>query len=159
MGKSNPLDADLDVGLDEEAEVKPRSELLAHYMASLGFQPKASRSGDSLEFCKTYSDPAGKVARVVSVVKKDAVGLEPEGAQYFTVTVQIHITADEDTIQAKAPSFCRPDLLRILAHFDALSPRTEAEVTECALCGAPIAEFVERDGEATCFDCAKRKGV
>ena len=151
---TNPLDQDY-----EEEEVQPRSELLAHYMASLGFRPSAPLGEDSLEYSKTYSDPSGKVGRVLAVIQKDDVGLEPEAPAYFTVTIQIHLRAEEDSVRAKAPAFCRTDLLRILAHFDDLNTRTEAEVRECALCGAPIAEFVERSGAATCLDCTKRKGM
>jgi hypothetical protein len=153
----HPLDPAADEALSIEDTI-PKEEVLAHYMASLGFRPKTPRATDTLEFFKTYSDPSGRVGRVVTVIKKDEVGLDPESVDYFTVTVQFHIPAVDAEAKVKAPPFCRQDILRILAHFDAANDRHEADVVECALCGMSCAEYQPRGDDKVCLDCAQRKG-
>jgi len=155
---TNPLDDGLEPDETVE-ELFSREEELSHYLASLGFRTKDSRDPSSLEYAKTYSDPSGRVGRVVTVVKKDEVGLEPKTVDYFTVTVQIHVRATEAEVNAKAPAFCRQDLLRILAHFDVPSERHEAETVECFFCGTDTADFIERESQRICPDCVRRKGL
>lgn len=157
----NPLDADLDVSGDTGSaeDVYSKEEELSHYMASLGFRAKDARSPSNLEYAKTYSDPSGRVGRTVAVIQKDEVGIEPAKVDYFTLTVQIHVRANEAEVMAKAPTFCRQDLLRILTHFDTFDGRHEVETVECSSCGSDTADFVERAGERLCPDCARRKGT
>lgn len=156
MGDS-PLDdileeVDLNEGLSKEDQ-------LTHYMASLGWRPKTPRAKDTLEYFRTYSDPNGRNGRAVVVVQKDSVGLEPKSLAYFTATIQVYVPALDTEARLKAPPFCREDILRIMAYFDTKDDRHEAEVIECALCGANVAEFSEVAGEKICLDCAKRKGL
>jgi hypothetical protein len=152
----SPLENDFDGSLEEEIS---KEEALAHYMASLGFRPKTARAKDTLEYFKTYSDSSGRIGRVVAVIKRDEMGLDPQSLEYITMTVQIHISATESEIRSKAPTFCRQDALRILAHFDEPSDRQEADVVECALCGMNVAEWIPKGEEKVCLDCSKRKGL
>lgn len=155
MTASNPLDAAL---LDDTASnvELSKEEMLNRYMAGLGFQPKAARAQDTLEFFRSFVDPTGKIGRVVAVIKRDEVGLEPKEVDYFAVTVQTHLRATDEEIQTRAPAFCKADLLRVLAHFDVKRERREANVIECAFCGILVAEYEECQGKYACHDCAKR---
>ena len=156
---NNPLDEALEGDAALEDDSISREELLGHYMASLGFRPKEPRAKDTLEYCKTYSDPSGRIGRVVMVIKKDEVGLEPKEPEYATITVQTHVNAEDRDVRAKAPPFCKQDILRVLAHFDEKNNRHEVDTTECELCGTIGAEFMEHEGIRMCLDCARRKGL
>lgn len=167
---SRDLDEALEGALDEledmfeqerEEAVVSRSELLAAYMTSLSFRPKTPRADGTMEYYRVYTDPSGRVGRTVAVIKKDDVGLEPRCVDYFTVTVQIHVPATEEGVDAKAPAFAKPDLLRILAHFDDVIDRSEIGNSECSECGVSAADFMEnpQNGKLICLPCAQRKGI
>lgn len=143
---------------DDESTLSS-TEVLSHYMSSLGFSAKEAKNSDTLEWAKNYSDPSGRVGRAVVVIKKDAVGLEPIGVDYATVTTQIHLSSDEDEVAARAPVFCKQDILRVLSHFAIVDDRSEVLVSECTLCGVMTAEFVDLGSGKTCNDCARRKGL
>lgn len=161
------MEADIDSPLDQDFEESgapveeelSKEELLAAYMASLGYRPKTPRGKDTLEYFRTYSDPLGRVGRAVVVIKKDEMGLEPKAPDYVTVTVQFSIQATDAEIRQKAPTFCKQDLLRILAHYDTQSDRNETEVVECKACGMRTAEFILKGEDKLCLDCSKRKGT
>lgn len=159
MTASNPLDAALLEDEEGDGGEVSKEETLNRYMAGLGFQPKKARAQDTLEFYRSFVDPSGKVGRVVAVIKRDEVGLDPKEVDYFAVTVQTHLRATDEEVKARAPAFCKADLLRVLAHFDPKNERREADVVECGYCGMFVAEYEERDGKHACHDCAKRKGL
>jgi hypothetical protein len=158
---SNPLDDGL-FGDDEGADDGPlvsREEAFSHFMGSLNFRPKEAKAKGTLEFVKMYSDPSGRVSRVIAVVKKDDVGLEPQGLDYVTITIQETVRATEEDIQRKAPAFCRSDILHILSQFGDTSFHRDTPKGNCASCGVILAEFVQHEAKPVCLDCARRKGI
>lgn len=155
---NSPLDPALTEADTEDSVTGSRSDDLAHYMASLGFCPKEARTKDTLEYAKTYTDPSGKVSRVIMVITKDDVGLEPKEPAYAIVTIQMHLDATDEAVRKKAPAFCRTDLLRILTYFDVRDDSHDIDTRECAFCGLRVAEFVVYQDEDVCLDCARRKG-
>jgi hypothetical protein len=157
MSKSNPLDA----SVSEEVEESTASDEdnLTHYLAGLAFQPKAPRAKGTLEYVKTYSSPSGDVARVLLVVKKDEVGLTPQSVDSIVVTIQLDIPATETAVRARVPSFCKADVLRVLAHFGDQNTRSEVDVIECKSCGLVVANYLAVEDASICHDCARRRGI
>lgn len=148
------LDA-IDSDFVEEEEHVSRLDLLTRYMLGLGF----SRKGDAIdkntiEFAKIYSDPNGRTSRVVAVVRLDEVGLDPKCAEYFTVTIQIHVAGTDLAVQTEAPTFCRSDLQKILAHFEPVEDPGPTEI--CSRCGTACADFLNMEGDIICFVCSNR---
>lgn len=158
--KPAPVALDLDeAGEEFEAPSLSKTDSLAAFMASLEFQPKAPRHADCMEFFRTYTDPSGKVARVVSVVKKDAVGLEPERVSYFVVSVQIHVPATHEGVDARAPAFARTDMHRVLAAFDdnaETGPTAPGTTFKCDACGVATQEFYHLNGKGVCGACHRK---
>lgn len=154
---NSPLDPE--APSDEDEIVLSKEDELTNYMSSLGFRAKEPRSKDTLEYFRTYTTAVGNNARVVAVIEKDSVGLEPSHSAYFTATVQIYVPGISAEARSKAPAFCREDILRILAFFDDKSDRNEAELIECGLCGMTSAEFQLFERQKVCLDCARRKGI
>lgn len=153
----SPLDFGEDDLPDEPSESK--EALLSSYMSQLGFRPKTPLVRGTLEYYKCYADPNGKVARVVAVIEKDSVGLEPKAPDFFTVTIQVHIGPTDEDVEKKAPAFAKADLLRILAHFNTSSEDKSSDVFECSMCGMRVADMTAHKGESVCLDCASRKGI
>ena len=148
---------DFDSG--EDTEFKPKVEALTAAFSSFGFQWQESRDKNCFEFAKMYSDPTGKVSRLIIFVKKDAVGLEPENVDYFILTTQSHIEPTEEGIKRNAPDFCKEDLFRALEFFDTPDAKNFNDMSECSLCGLRTSEFVRIQASKFCRDCATRKGA
>lgn len=145
--------------LEQDEDLEDKTTLVTSYLCSLGWTPKESHDPGTLEFAKIYSDPQGRVARVVVVIQKDEVGLEPRYVSYFTVTSQLNLPGKDIEVEKRAPAFCKTDLLRVLSHFEQPPTHHEVDVQECKVCGAPVPEYLDIDGATTCFDCARRKGL
>lgn len=142
---------------NDEDEVLSKAETLGHYMAALNFSPKEpSRTKDTLEYVKTYSDALGRVGRSVVVVRKDDVGLEPTGVDHIVVTLQYHVMPDEDKIEKSCPALFRDDIRRILAHFQAPDSHNDIIKTKCTKCGMLSANFIEKAGKMMCLYCSRR---
>lgn len=145
--------------MTEELETS-KTERLGRAMAGLGFSPKDAKAKDCLEYTKLYNDSKGKIAKVVAVIKKDSVGLEPELVDFFVVTVQTQITAIEETIVAKAPNFAKADMLAVAAFFDEQTNEVlPVNMTSCDLCGEKTPNFIAFKNEEICEKCARRKGL
>lgn len=149
---------DIDAESDDVERIESEADVFARYMAALGFAPKTALDPSTFEYYKTFSD-GGKVGRVVAVVGRDVVGLTPTRPEYFTLTVQIHIPADDVSIRTKAPAYVKDDMLRILAHFADLDKRTDPNTGTCIACGMLTADLVETSVGTSCFDCARRIGL
>lgn len=152
------LNLSTDQSDDDDSQSK--TEILGHYMSGLGFSAKEPKVKDTLEYYKSYVDPTGRVGRVVIVIKKDAVGLEPEDVDYATITMQMHLNMKDEDIE-KAPGFCKADLQRVRSHFMDLVTRFE-EAEECGHCGALSTDYQVHDfGQGpvkACLDCVRRDG-
>lgn len=145
---------------DESEDVQSRTTLLQNYMSALGYRPQAARVDSTIEYAKVLSDPSGRLGRIVSVIKLDQVGLEPERPEYFTVTTQVYVRATKAEIERSSPSFARNDLLRILSHFNADAATTSKDTPYvCEGCGAKTDEHIVSSGREICFGCARRSGL
>lgn len=147
----------LDTGDDTGAGdmVRSKSEALADSMGKLNFRPKSPRHPNYIEYFRVYNDAGGKTARTVAVVKKDVTGLEPEKPDYFTVTMQMHIPATLDAVNAKTtPVFAKPDMLRILAMFEDNDGRQVAWSETCSRCGKTVSEVLSLGGDTICLKCS-----
>lgn len=138
-------------------KIKSVMDELTSFMGSMSFAPRKPYDKRTVEFSRNYIGK-GEVSRVVVVIKKDKVGLEPEHPEYFTITTQTHVRATEEGIDKGAPSFCKDDLLRILSKFDSPDMRTELVKNECAACGTTSTDFVETKKGLVCHDCKRRLG-
>jgi hypothetical protein len=151
-------DEDFVEGIEESDETPDdelsESELLHRYMAAMSFKPQRALHDAYMEFFKTYSDPSGRSARALAVIKKDTTGLNPERPEYFTITVQLHIPASIEDVEKRAPSFVRPDLLRVLAAFsDVEKRRNEVAKVLCDGCRAQTHDFTAVAGRKLCNTC------
>ena len=140
---------------EEAAEELSKADHLRRYMAAMNFSPRTAVSPGTMEFYRIYSDPVGKTAKVVAVVQQDPAGFEPDKPDYFIITVQIHVKADQGEVERKAPAFVRQDLLRVLAAFADPKKRTEHTVA-CESCGAPTSEPTRKGNRMVCKDCLAR---
>lgn len=152
----NPLD-DADVE-DVDGTLQPTEELLNHYMGALGFATKPPKNPSTLEYAKTYADTNGRVSRLLVVIDRDQVGLEPKAPSFMLLTVQIAIDASEEAIEKRAPTYCRTDALRVLSFFGQPEEASEPGSVACDLCGTLVASYELIDGGPVCQDCKARKG-
>lgn len=148
---------DLSGGEEDPTPSESRTETLMKYMQALSFRLRDAKESGTLEFHKTYSDPSGRLGRVVAVIKLDDVGLEPKYVDYFNVTMQMNVPSDESIVEKKAPAFARDDILRILAHFiETGEERNLGPEVTCASCGVMTVEFATNgEGQKVCLDCDK----
>lgn len=143
-------DGDEDEGTEESLSKK---DLLDRYMAGMSFRPKKPRSPKNYEYYRVYSDPNGKVGRIIAVVRKDVTGSEPERPEYFTITLQIHVDATQEAVDRKAPDWSKKELSNILNLFNEIEARSEVSRTVCGSCAKETTDFTTVQGTKLCPSC------
>ena len=132
-----------------------KQQRLSRLFSDLGFAPQESKKPGTLIWRRTYvGEATTKIASVVAVVKMDALsGLVPEKIESFSVTIQTAIPGSREDVNAKAPTFCKEHLLKLLAIFDPVPHENLLEKETCSKCGKSSTEYTTAQEQTLCLDC------